>query len=76
MIVANPAREAYTFKVAPEYTIAYHYDNRGNVTCLDEWSGRTVEDFASGMAGRGFSYTVETYELSGGRKFTEHHWTR
>ena len=69
-------REQYTLKVAPEYTIVHHYDNRGNVTTMDECRGMTVAQFARGMAGRGFTLAVETYELSGGRKFTEFHWTR
>ncbi len=69
------ARETYEFKEAPEYTIATYYTPM-TATVMDEWTGRTFADFAAGMKGRGFTYRKEEYELSGGRKFTEHFWEK
>jgi hypothetical protein len=67
--------QTYTFKVGPDYTIATFA--RGNdLITLDEWSGRTLAEFAAGMTGRGFSYRVDRYELNGGRKFEEHVWEK
>lgn len=66
--------ETYTFTVAPDYTNATYA--RGNhFATLDEWCGRTLADFAAGMAGRGFRYRAETYTLSRG-EFTEHVWEK
>lgn len=66
--------ETYTFKVAPTYTVATF--SRGNtLITLDEWSGRTADDFNAGMKGRGFRYRTEEYTLSTGR-FVEHIWER
>jgi hypothetical protein len=67
-------RQTYEFKVAPTYTAATCYTGNEAIH-MDEWSGRTVEEFAAGMKGRGFSYRVEEYTLSGGR-FVEHIWER
>lgn len=67
--------ETYTLKVAPDYTIA-HYSNGRDVVCLEEWTGRSVEDFTRGMTGRGFTYAVEEYELPGRGRFVSHIWTR
>lgn len=66
--------QTYTFKIAPDYTIATYDDGRNTVT-LDEWTGRTLAEFAAGMTGRGFAYRVERYELSRG-KFEEHVWNK
>lgn len=67
--------EGYTFKVAPDYTAAtYYHGDRGAIT-LDEWAGRTAEEFNAGMKGRGFTYRVEVYTLSRG-EFTEHIWEK
>lgn len=66
--------KTYTFKIAPTYTIAT-YTNGSHTTTLDEWRGRSVEDFAAGMAGRGFSHSVDEYDLSSGH-FVEHTWTK
>ena len=66
--------ETYTFKVAPTYTHATF--SRGDTfLTLHEWCGRTLEDFAAGMANRGFRHTVEEYDLSSGR-FVEHTWSK
>lgn len=70
-------KEQYTFKVAPDYTNAY--GGRGDhYICLEEWDGRTVEDFAAGMAKRSgvWDYTVNRYTLAGRGEFAEHTWTR
>lgn len=68
-------RESYTFKIAPEYTIATYSVNYSS-TVMEEWRGKSLADFAAGMTGRGFRYRVNEYELSGGRKFAEHIWER
>ncbi len=71
-------RETYEFKEAPEYTSATYYGAPyGPFACvnMDEWSGRTFAEFAAGMAGRGFKYRKEEYEMSG-RKFIEHFWEK
>lgn len=71
-------RETYTFKVAPEYTHC-SYDRSGDCaphSCtMEEWCGRTADEFNSKMKNRGFTYGVEEYELSGNRKIVEHTWT-
>ena len=68
-------RETYTFKIAPDYTIAHYF--AGNHHCtLSEWQGRTWADFHAGMQNRGFVHTVEEYELPGRGKFVEHTYTR
>lgn len=66
--------ETYIFKVAPDYTSAEFHRGMTTIT-LDEWAGRTLEDFANGMKGRGFTYRTEEYTLSRG-KFVEHIWER
>lgn len=68
-------KECYTFKVAPDYTIATYYHADRGIIVLDEWRGRTADEFNAGMKDRGFTYTKETYTLSRG-EFTEHIWSR
>lgn len=72
-MVSN-AREIYTFKVAPTYAIASCV-NGNHSTILDEWTGRTAEEFNAGMAGRGFRYHTEEYDLSAGH-YVEHVWSK
>jgi hypothetical protein len=67
-------KETYTFKVAPTYTCA-NFCRGMTFIELHEWAGRTVEDFARGMANRGFSYRKEEYDLSTGH-FIEHVWEK
>lgn len=70
------ATETYCFKVAPEYTSATYYANGTVCVTMDEWAGRTLADFAAGMARKGgFAHRVETFNLSG-RVIEEHYWTR
>jgi hypothetical protein len=70
-------REAYTFKVGPDYTIA-HGGRGEHFVCLEEWDGRTLAEFTAGMAKRAgkWAYRVEAYEIPGRGKFEEHTWTK
>ncbi len=58
------------FKTAVDYTIAHQYKGN-NCVCLDEWTGRTVEEFAAAM-GRPADST-NTMNLSRG-PVTEYVW--
>jgi hypothetical protein len=70
-------KKTYTFKIAPDYTTA-SYDHGGTspTVTMDEWFGRSLEEFAAGMKGRGYTYRTETYTLDSGRKIEEHIWER
>jgi hypothetical protein len=73
-------REIYTLTVGPDYTIATADDipSRYATITLDEWTGKTFEEFAEAMkrkGGKPFTYNVETWTLSG-RTITEHTWER
>ena len=69
--------ESYEFKVNDDgTTIAYHYGRSGSCTCLEEWMGRTFEDFAAGMKGRGFAHYTERVDMGDGRGWTLFVWTR
>lgn len=66
--------ETYTMTVGPDFTVAY-FGRGDHFACLDEWTGRSVQEFAAGMEGRGFQYHAETTTI-GTRTTTEHTWTR
>jgi len=69
------ATEMYVMKVAPTYTATMYHTATGHTAFLDEWAGRSAEDFNAGMKGRGFRYRKDEYTLSSG-KFVEHIWER
>ena len=58
------------FKVAPDYTIA-HQAKGSHYICLDEWTGRSFEDFTQAMGRPADS--VKTTVLSRG-PITEYVW--
>jgi len=58
------------FKVAPDYTIAHEYKGN-NCICLDEWTGRTAEEFTTAM--RRTADQTTTVNLSRG-PITEYTW--
>jgi len=64
------AKQTILFKVAPEYTVAHSYTQSDCIT-LDEWIGRSVEDFTKAM-GRSADYV--TSETIHGRKIKEYRW--
>lgn len=66
--------EVYTFTVAPDYTIARYTRGMTQIT-MEEWTGRSLEDFAAGMKGRGFRYHTEDASITGKTR-TDHVWTR
>lgn len=70
-------REQYTFKVAPDYTCA-HGGRGEHYIELEEWAGRTVEEFREGMGKRAgvWDYSVHRYTLAGRGEFEEHTWSR
>ena len=55
------------FKVAPDYTVAYH-----GTQCLHEWTGKSLTDFTVAM-GRPHD-SVESYTISG-RHIKEYIWS-
>ena len=70
------ARQTYTMNEGPDYTIVTYYTPTDAIT-LDEWTGRSPEEFNAGMRRKGgFTYSKATYTLPGGRVITEHTWTK
>ena len=71
------ARESYTFDVSPEYTVATYFPPSGDYTTMNEWTGRSLEDFTAGMAKkRGFAHRVEKWTNSMGHTIENHTWER
>ena len=69
--------EAYEFKVnhTDNTTSATYYGSSMSCVSLDEWRGRSLEDFAAGMAGRGFRHHVENHDICG-RRWDTHMWVK
>lgn len=72
----NATAQTYEFRVhhTDNRTSAYYTASHG-VTALEEWFGRTLEDFTRGMANRGFRYHVERNDICG-RRWDSHYWSK
>jgi hypothetical protein len=62
--------QVITFRVGPDYTIAHSYSRNDCVT-LDEWTGKTYEQFLAAMKRE--PDFVETKTICG-RSVTEYTW--
>ena len=59
------------FRVGSDYRIAHHYTG-SNVVTLDEWTGKTLEEFTKAM--RRDPDEVEVTKLTHGRTITDYKW--
>lgn len=74
LVCPSGYKECYTFQQGPDYTVA-NYSKGSHYCTLNEWVGRSFEDFDRGMQGRGFERVTKAWSI-GDRSGVDYSYVR